>query len=453
MAEKAEKRKNGFVKDYLKLKGGFLIRGRSDNLLFVVTLILIVLGIISVFSATYASGSASEIKSQLIYSALGIVFMIFVSFVNFRWYEVPAAYLGTIVMLPLVVYTSFRGEEYNGTRRSLDLGPFQFQPSDLAKVALILALAYLFDKYHDGLTGYDPINSKLAAKINNRFGCPLINKSLFPIVIGAGLTGCYAIGVQIGSHLSCMLIMLVIGATMFYYGGIRKKWIVAGVLVLALCIGIFLGYGYLKGYIGTSSDTTSSETDEASSSTGSESDGGGIFKEYQYSRIKYWRDKDDLSIVDEGYGGRSQTNKALAAITSGGFFGKGFGKSTLNSHVGESQNDFIFSIIIESFGFLGGLLIMILFAVMIWRIVIIGINCPDRYGSLVALGVASALSAQVFMHIAVNIDLLPNTGITLPFFSSGGTSMVVYCTEIGIVLSISKNLKYKKRILKSGDTK
>ncbi len=441
------------TKLYCRNKGGVITRGHADPLLCFVLGILIAAGLIGVYLATLTSYGDSEFYKQLLYVAVSVVGMLLVSVVNYRVYEFPLAVVGTLLSVVLLLLTAAFGNDHNGTTRSLDFGAFQLQASEFAKAALILTLACIFDRYYDQITDCEPITTgflaRIAAKVNNKLKCPFFNTSLWPIV-GAGiLVAAYAVLVNLGSHLSGFVIMGLIGFLMFSISGVRKKWIVvcllAGTLVI---VGVF-GYGHVKGYLGTSSDTTAAETDDASSSTDSESAGGGLIKAYQYERLRIWLDKDDTSYT----GSRAQTNTALAAITTGGFFGKGFGNSTLNSHLTECKNDFIFSIWVETFGFCGGIFLLLLFAVLIWRIAIIGVNCPDRYGSLLAFGIAFEFAIQVILHVAVNIDLFPNTGISLPFFSSGGSSMLAYCLEIGVVLNLSKNMKYRKRILKSGDTK
>ncbi len=426
---------------------------KPDYSIYIVTGMLILLGLIAVFSSTLASSGTAVLVSQIEFAVLGIVAMIFVSLIDFSKHGLFWAVSGTSVSVVLLVLTLFIGNEHNDTRRSIDIGPVSLQPSDVAKVTLILTLAYIFDRYHEQVIGYKPIEKgfleRISAAVNNRYNRPILNTSVFPILGAVILIGVYGVLVYLGSHMSGLIIITLIGLSMLYVSEIRKKWFVVGILMVAIVAGMWLNYGYKKGYLDNSSAVS-----ETSSEESIEEDSGGsgnpLLKEYQYKRVRIWLDKDDTSYI----GDRAQTNTALAAITSGGFFGKGLGKSTLNSHLTESQNDFVFSIWIETFGFLGGIVVMILFAVLVWRIVLVGINCPDRYGSLVAFGIAFALGIQTFLHIGVNIDLLPNTGISLPFFSSGGTSMVVYCGEIGIVLNISRRSKgYNKRIFNFGESK
>lgn len=168
----------------------------------------------------------------------------------------------------------------------------------------------------------------------------------------------------------------------------------------------------------------------------------GLLKDYMMDRIVAWLNKDYSPL-----GERWQTNQALYAIASGGFFGKGFGASTLKHlYVSEPQNDMIFSIVVEELGFLFSSFIVLLFALLVWRGFVIGINAADRYGSLVAMGISFQLALQLCLNIAVATDSLPNTGISLPFFSYGRTAMVMNMVEMGYLLSISRSSKMKKRI-------
>ncbi|MBQ6118429.1 MAG: FtsW/RodA/SpoVE family cell cycle protein, partial [Clostridia bacterium] len=168
---------------------------------------------------------------------------------------------------------------------------------------------------------------------------------------------------------------------------------------------------------------------------------GGLLKDYMESRIVAWRDKDYDPL-----GARWQTNQALYAIGSGGLFGRGIGNSTQKYlYVSEPQNDMIFSIVVEELGFVGAAIIILLFALLVWRGVVIGVNSETRYGALVAMGVVFQLAVQVILNIAVATDSIPNTGISLPFFSYGRTSMIMNMAEMGFVLSISRSSKIRRR--------
>ena len=165
-----------------------------------------------------------------------------------------------------------------------------------------------------------------------------------------------------------------------------------------------------------------------------------ILPEHAQPRILSWVDKsyDPLGV-------RWQTNQAIYAIGSGGFFGVGLGNSKMKQlYVSEPQNDFIFSIICEELGFVGALFIVILFVLLVWRGFLIGIKAKDKFGALLAMGIVFQVGLQAALNIGVVTDVLPNTGISLPFFSYGGTSLLMLIFEMGVVLSVSRTAKLKK---------
>jgi cell division protein FtsW len=321
---------------------------------------------------------------------------------------IVGAHLGTAVSWGLLIVARLM-PEYQGTHRWVYIGPIQLQPSDLAKLTLILTLAMWLDKYHSIIVSKKPMTSEFAKRINAAAGKPLMNESVKIIVICGGIIACYAGLVLIGSHLSGTLLMLFVGVIMMVLGEVRWKWFVIG--GAALIIVLVLAY-------------------EA-----------GLLKTYMQERIVAWHEKDYDPL-----GVRWQTNQALYAIGSGGLFGKGLGNSTQKYlYVSEPQNDMIFSIVVEELGFVGAALIILLFALLIWRGVVIGVNADSRYGALVAMGIVFQLAVQVILNIAVATDSIPNTGISLPFFSYGRTSMIMNMAAMGFVLSISRTARIKRR--------
>ena len=255
-----------------------------------------------------------------------------------------------------------------------------------------------------------PLQGEIARKVNSLFKAPVMNDSLRIILLCGFVIVVYAGLVILGSHLSGTVLMLSIAVAMLYLGEVRGKWFAFGALFAVFAVIVVLKTGLLK--------------------------------DYMQERITAWLDKDF-----EPLGARWQTNQALYAIASGGFLGKGLGNSTLKHlYVSEPQNDMIFSIVVEELGFVGAALIILLFALLIWRGFVIGINSPDRYGALVAMGIAFQLGIQVILNIAVATDSIPNTGISLPFFSYGRTSMIMNMVEMGFLLSISRSSRIKKRV-------
>ena len=398
-----------FIREYVNLDGGI------DVWFFAFLSVILVSGLILMYSASYvyayqkADGdSAYYFKRQLIWVLVGVVVMLLISRLNYKKFETLAAVVGTgaswfFLGLALIM------PAHNGTHRHIYLGPIQFQPSDVAKFALILTLAAMLDKYHEAVVSKKPLQGDLARKVNAVAGKPLMNYSVRIIVIMGMIIAVYAGLVIAGSHLSGTILILAIGVIMLYLGEVRGKWFIFGILAAAALLLLLWNTDLLKGYM--------------------------------QQRIYAWQHKDYDPLGD-----RWQINQALYAIGSGGLFGKGIGQSTLKHlYVSEPQNDMIFSIIVEEIGFVGAALIILMFALLIWRGVVIGVNCPDRYGALVAMGIVFQVGVQVTLNILVATDSIPNTGIPLPFFSYGGTAMLVNLAEMGFVLSISRQSRIRRR--------
>lgn len=392
------------------------VDGSIDVWFFAFLAAIVVIGLIMLFSASYVYAyeystdhdPAYYFKRQLVWVALGVVIMLLISRINYKRFETLGAVVGTLVSW-LLLLIALVMPAHNGTHRHIYIGPVQFQPSDVAKFALILTFAAILDKYHNVIVSKKPLQGKLSGKVNSIVNRPLMNDSVKIIVILGGILLVYAGLVIAGSHLSGTLLILAIGVIMLYLGEVRRKWFIFGGIAVVLLLVVAWQTGILKGYM--------------------------------EERITAWLDKDF-----EPLGGRWQINQALYAIGSGGLFGKGIGQSTLKHlYVSEPQNDMIFSIVVEEIGLIGAALIILLFALLIWRGVVIGVNCPDRFGALVAMGIVFQVGVQVILNILVATDSIPNTGIPFPFFSYGGTAMVVNLAEMGFVLSISRNSKIRRK--------
>ena len=279
----------------------------------------------------------------------------------------------------------------------------------MAKFTLILTLAAYLSKLHNKIVSKRPLQNSFAGWVNAKTRRPLINESFWPVIGGVAIIGVYAVLVLAGSHLSGTILTLLIGLVLLWFGEVRGKWFIAGGVGAAGAIAAAWKLGILKSYMS--------------------------------ERI--------TAFVDKNYeplGARWQINQALIAIGSGGLFGKGLGKSTMkHMYVSEPQNDMIFSIVVEELGLIGAVLILALFALLIWRGVVIAINCPTRYGALLALGVVFQLGLQVALNILVATDSVPNTGISLPFFSYGGTAILVTLAEMGVVLGVSRSSRLGRR--------
>lgn len=366
-------------------------RGPLDVPFLLLTLLLTGVGLIMLFSASFpmayyeGQGAAHYLIRQGVFAAAGIFAMLVIGRINYARYRVTGKYvLAIAIVLLFLVLIPGVGITRNNATRWLGFGElFTFQPSEIAKVGVILFFADSISRkkekmrtFRDGILPYGVILLLIAV---------LMAKE---------------------PHLSGMVLILGIGAVMMFVGGIDLIWVGAGAGVGAL--GVWM---YLSGKIG-----------------------------YNSSRIAVWRDP--LTDNEELMRGAAyQIRQSLLAIGSGGLLGVGLGKSRQKfMYLPERHNDFIFAIICEELGLIGATLIMALFALLILRGYWIALHARDRFGALLAVGVTTQVALQVFLNIAVVSNLIPNTGISLPFFSYGGTALVIQLAEMGLVLSVSRQM-------------
>lgn len=379
-------------------KDTFFVTGSIDIPFLVLTIMLLTIGLVMLFSATYPSAyynrdhdSYYYFTRQFIFSIVGLVAMIFMSKINYKWLKV-AVYplLGVTILLLIIVlfyHTNLGGADDSDFKRFIPLpGGITFQPSDLAKFTIILTMAsYISDNYRKMRTF--------------KYG----------IAYPLGIIACFCGLIFLEHHMSCTILMFLIGATLMFVGGSDWKLFAFGLAMLILVVFIVVTFPNL-------------------------------LEDYAGLRIKAWLNKD---FSPEKY--RWQTNNSLYAIGSGGIFGVGLGNSKQKYlYVSEPQNDFIFSIVCEELGFLGAAAIIVLFAALVIRGFIIAARCHDKFASLIVIGIVSQIGIQVGLNILVVTDSIPNTGIALPFFSYGGTAMMMLLFEIGVVLSISRKSNQKK---------
>ena len=360
------------------------------SLLFII-LFLTGFGLVMIYSASAYDATTQNLNEdyylmhQAFAAALGLVGMFFVSHIPYHFWE-RFAVIGYVVSLILIALVlSPLGVEVNGARRWLNLG-MSIQPAEIAKLAMILFLATFI--------------CKMGRNIRTSRG--------FLTVIGVSLPHVFCIW-KITNNLSSAIIVLGIAILMLFVASPQYKpfFIIGGIGALAV-IGVIFGVKQLQSIEGL---------------------------DFRFARIMAWLDPEAYAS-GKGF----QTLQALYAIGSGGIFGKGLGQSIQKlGFLPEQQNDMIFSIICEEGGLFGACLVIAVFAVLIWRLMVISIHARDLGGALIAGGIMGHIALQVILNIAVVTNTIPNTGITLPFISYGGTSVLFLLGEMGLALSVSRD--------------
>ncbi|WP_294758444.1 FtsW/RodA/SpoVE family cell cycle protein [uncultured Gemmiger sp.] len=350
-----------------------------------ILLMLLCLGLLMLFSAGYAvalyrRGDAyTYIRPQLLFAALGLAAMYAASLVDYHiWHKLAWPVMGLSLLLLVVVLFM---PEYNGCKRWIVLpGLGTLQPSEIAKFAVVLVFSHIISLNHDRMQGF-------AAGV-------------LPFGI---LLGLVAVLMLLEPHLSGTLLILSIGAVLMFVGGTGLRWFaLAGGLGLGTIFAAVLALPQLVPYAA--------------------------------DRLSTWRDP-FADPLGEGH----QTIQSLYAIASGGVAGLGLGNSRQKYlYVPEPQNDFIFSILCEELGFIGAALVIFLFLLLLLRGITLAVRARDKFGALLVVGFVVQVVLQAILNIAVVTNTIPNTGISLPFFSSGGTSLLMLLGEMGIVLSVSR---------------
>ena len=368
------------------------VRVGGTNLAFTLTiLILLGMGIVMMFSASYAI-AINEGKDgyyyalrQAIFAGVGLLAMIGMSFFDYHQFQRRGValllYLGSIVLLILVYIIGT--DLGTGCKRWIRLPFTTFQPSELAKFAIVILFAFLINQNFDRM-----------------------KKATVGTIPFALLLGAVVALVLPEPHLSCSILICLIGVTLMFVGGARWWHITIVGLIGAAVMGLFLLYLIKVKGVG-----------------------------YFETRIDNWLDP--FNSTDEK--GSWQTRQSLIAIGSGGLFGLGLGESRQKYiYLPEAENDFVFSIVCEELGLAGAIMIILLFVLLVAQGFSIAAHCKDRFGMLIAIGFTLQIGLQAFINIGVVSGLLPNTGISLPFFSYGGTALIMQLAEMGIVLNISR---------------
>ncbi len=371
------------------------VDGNLDIMFLIIVIALLVYGIVMMFSASYMEGLLSAahdgyayVRTQVIAAVIGIVAMLFVSFFDYHIFmNSNIVVLGYLGMLALLTYTSFFGVAYPQAptaHRWIEIGSFSFQPSEAMKPVLVIALAFIIVKNQAHLNSY-------------KKGCLPLLIVLAPV----------ALNMVLQRHMSGLMIMCALFACIVVLSGMDwKKIITMGIFCLAALVVVIALYALLRE--------------------------GGL--NYIFDRLKSHGSIDE-GITDENW----QVSQSLIAIGTGGWFGLGFGESRQKYlWLPESQNDFIIAIIVEELGYIGGITVLLLFGLLVWRGFRIASKAPDKFGMLIVSGLTFKIGFQVILNIAVACDAFPNTGIPLPFFSSGGSALMIQLVEMGVILGVSR---------------
>lgn len=364
------------------------VRHRFD-MIFALSVILVTLyGTIMVFSAgtAYAEARYNDslyfVKRQTIWLIMGFTVMYVASHIDPNLYKkyTPYLYGITLFLLILVLIVGFVG---NGAQRWISIGPLTIQPSEIAKLTMIMMLAAYFAKYEKKATDRKDLRNVFL--YGTLFPCLIM---AFPILL-----------VMLQKHLSCIIILGAIGLLLIFAAGIDTRYI------SAFCLIAVIGVTCLA-----------------------------LFTDYTKDRITVWQDPEAYKLT-----GGWQTLQGLMAIGSGGLFGVGYGESILkHCYVSEPANDMIFAILCEELGLAGAIFAIILFAFLVGRGCKIALRAPDNFTRLLVLGICIKMAVQVLLNVAVVTNTIPNTGISLPFFSYGGSSLIMLFFEMGIILSVSR---------------
>ena len=377
-------------------KFSLVLNKKFDYSILIITLLLLSIGLIMLLSAS-APTSLSEtgdnsyqyVTKQGIMAIAGLFAMIVFSKFDYRIFK-KFKWLIYAVCIAFLVAVGFVGTGAGGARRWINIAGFSFQPSEFAKVGFILFFAALLTELRE--------KNKLK-KIVPGIIFPLI--FLIPVVISV-------YGLQ--NHFSATFIICAITVVQMFVAGSNTKYMVGGGVLCVIAVLVIIIQSSISG-----------------------AEGG-----FRSERIQTWLDIESASLTGEGW----QINQSLYAIGSGGLFGLGLGNSRQKYlYLPEPQNDFIFAVLAEELGFFGCVIVILLFALFIWRGIVIAMKSQDMFGTLVAIGLTTMIGLQALINIAVVTNTIPVTGMPLPFFSYGGSAMLADLIAVGILLSVSRNRK------------
>ncbi|MCR5097525.1 MAG: putative lipid II flippase FtsW [Lachnospiraceae bacterium] len=352
-----------------------------DYGLLIIVIMLLAFGLVMLYSTSAYNATlrfddpTHYVKRQLAAMAIGFVGMGFFIKVNYRVWRV-FTYPLCIGAFALCVLVIFAGNAKYGQSRWFSVAGINVQPSEIAKIAVILLMAMMCQRFYRDFKGLTIIKLFVGLAI---YCAPILYNNMSTAVIIMGIA---------------FIMVFVASPELKTFVALAFLAFAGGVAVIAF------GQGYRS------------------------------------TRIDVWKNPE---LYDEGY----QTLQGLYAIGSGGLFGKGLGESFQKGFVPEAQNDMIFSIICEELGIFGAICVIVIYILLLWRLMIIAINAKERYGSFLCIGIMAHLALQVILNIGVVTNTIPNTGITLPFISYGGSALVILMSEMGLALSVSKGIEPK----------
>ncbi|MBE6809127.1 MAG: putative lipid II flippase FtsW [Clostridia bacterium] len=361
-----------------------------DVVFLSLVLILLTFGLVMLFSASYAfsleyyDNSYKFISRQALFGVAGVVIMLIVSRIDYHFWRKFAWVIYAISIIMLIMLLIFPPMlEGMDVKRWIVIGSFNFQPSEVAKFAIILLFSSL-----------------IAANYKQMKSLGFVGFLILLLGATCGL-------IVAEPHLSATVLVFCIGVVLLIVGGLAKKYIFGGIIAVAVGAVVFAFSGAIS---------------------------------YVSDRLQYWIDP-----WSDATGKGFQTIQSLLAIGSGGILGRGIGQSRQKYlYLPEPHNDFIFSIVCEELGLIGAMVVIILFCLLVWRGFSIAMHSSDKFGSLLAIGLTFQVGLQAMLNIWVVTNTIPNTGISLPFFSYGGTSLVILLAEMGIVLSVSRGANIEK---------
>lgn len=390
-SKKAPKKSRKGLKEIISDIKMVSIKSGIDLPFLFLVLTILVIGLIMMYSASYPNAyflhggdSAYFIKNQLVFAVLGIIGMFAISCIDYNYFHkwaVPILGVSFVLLILVLIMPPI-----NGVHRWIQLGSFSFQASEITKFAIVVSFAHF-------------INLNFHRMQTFKYG-------ILPYLIILGPT---IILLALEPHISCSAIVILLAAGMLFIGGVKLRWF--GMVIGAIAAALL----YLVLF-----------TDKLT---------------YANNRIAGWFDPFSPGAGVDTW----QTRQGLYAIGSGGLWGLGLGQSRQKYlFIPEPQNDFIFSVVCEELGFIGAVIILFLFALLVWRGMVISMRAKDRFGALLGIGLTAQVGLQVILNIAVVTNTIPNTGISLPFFSYGGTSLLMLLTQMGIILSISRTAHLEK---------